>query len=608
MNKIEVKTRLFVMLTLLSFFCGCSEDDSFYLHSDSALSRSTSGSTVPDYFDRKIGVGWGYDCNTYYGDPKGVRDQIFNATRIKALAGKYEGNLFVTDESYNMADSYVNVGENSTDYSEKLGVQASVGVGFPFAFSLDVTARFEQSDMESNNCYFATKRYKYVMTRRTMNIENIMTAAANHEPVFTEGFEAYLQKLSYSRGRESDIKDFVRTFGNTYVYSSDVGGRLDYNMSVAKSSSLSEEEVGISVEANLLSMFSISVSETQKNAMLKTNENSKTSVSAKGGDVSILGKALLNGEQCDEATLQKWTSSINSANSQMVDCRLRPIWELIADEEVAIKVRNYILGKRVDDDGLSFPQPKVPHYSFNVPAFDENGTLVKVAWAYGKPLVEFCREVVPKYGAHRVTMAYPVINNVTDYSKGIYVGDNSSVYLDGSYLSVKPIENITYSEGQPAFDVTLLHSGKTYRLVKIGENVWTRDNYATTVSNAGDEMPGKSGGLENYVRYDKTYLFYNRGKIDFKDYLPVNWRLPSSEDVRSMNTVFNTSDPYFQEGSSGLDLSIVNVYDIKETVFLVSDTYGKLLRFTRLDMPEVVANTVNPGIIRMIRSSTYRYN
>ncbi len=75
-----------------------------------------------------------------------------------------------------------------------------------------------------------------------------------------------------------------------------------------------------------------------------------------------------------------------------------------------------------------------------------------------------------------------------------------------------------------------------------------------------------------------------------------------------MNTVFNTSDPYFKEGSSGLDLSTVNVYDIKETIFLVSDTYGKLLRFTRLDMPEVVANTVNPGIIRMIRSSTYRYN
>lgn len=601
MNRIGLKTG---MLALLALVCGCSGDDSLYLSSDSTPTRASSGTTVPDYFDRKIGVGWGYDCNTYYGDPKGVKDQIFNAARIKALADKYEGNLFVTDEPYNMADSYVNVGENSTDYSEKLGVQVGVGVGIPFAFSLDVTARFDQSDMESSSCYFATKRYKYVIKRRIMNIENIMRTAENHEQVFTEGFEAYLQKLSNSHGSESDIKDFVRTFGNTYVYSSDVGGRMDYNMTVTKSKSLSEKDVSVSVEASLLSMFSKSISESQKNAMLKTKENSKSSVSAKGGNVSILGKALLNGEQSDETTLANWVNSINDANSQMVDCRLHPIWELIADEEVAEKVKKYILGKRVDDDGLSFPQPEVAHYSFSVPSFDENGTLVKVAWAYGKPLVEFCREVMPRYGSKKVTMAYPVINNVCDYSKGIYVDDSKNVYLDGSSLSVSPIEDMTYSEGQPAFDATLQHWGKTYRLVKIGENVWTRDDYDTILSNAGDMMPPR----RNYTMHGETYLFYNHDNIEFSDYLPANWQLPSSRDVETLKAMFNTSDPYFKNGNSGLDLSVIDIYDTKETVFLVSDTHGKLLKFTRLDTPAIVADNVNPGVIRMVRSSIYRYN
>ena len=579
-------------------------------------SKMLSDNRIPNTYQRVCGVGWGYDCNTYYGDPKGVKEQIFSAQKIKALSesSKYDGTLFIEDEPFGYAKSFTCTGENSSDYSEKLSVQASIGVSIPFAFALDVNARFSQSDMQSGSYYFSTRRYKYVYKRRIMDYTNLQAIADMGEDIYTDAFRSSLQQLINNHGGIADIRNFVNTFGNTFVCSSEIGGRLDYNMTVKKDGSISENEVEIGVEANLLSLFSMSLSETQKNVVSKLNENSKTSVSAKGGDVTILGKALLNGQPCDSIALVNWTKSIDDSNSQMVDCVLQPIWLLIPDEEVAAKVKRYITGKE-DDYGYSFPQPEYSHVCFSVPEFDEAKTLVKTAWLHGRPMVEFCRELESKYHVYnRVTMAYPIIDNVPDYSKGICVDDSKQFYMDGDVLALQPRDQIQYAQADAAVDVKLEHEGVAYPLVKVGSKVWTRRSLSSTKSYQGESLPDKANdNTYNYKLGDNT-LYNNFAGIPFHDYIPDNWRLPLEDDVTEMNKLFNVSDAYLAGGSTGLDIHIESVCQTNgesnmneiESAYLISGTPNQLIRFQRLDAVGLV-DTRYLAQLRLIRSSSFRY-
>lgn len=606
------KTLILSLLTMV--VTGCANDMEPPTESSNSLAYKITGSETPESLERVNGVGWGYDANTYYADPRGVKEQIFSIQKLKNLSEELQGELVVGDEPYNMSTSFVCIGENSTEYSENLSVEASIDLNIPFAFSLDLSAKFSQSDMESSEYYFTTKRYKYVSFQRTLGVGNILAAVEVHKDVFTDSFNAYLSQLINSGGKEEYIKEFVKVFGNTYVWKSEIGGRVDYDMSIKKSSSLSVKDVELSIEAGFLSMFGMSISQTQKDALTRAQENGKVSVSAKGGNVTILGKALLNGEKSDSVSLVNWTKSITSKNAQMVDCQLHPIWELVPDKKVAAKIERYVTGNSSENDAQTYPQPIVMHYKFPVPEFEEGNTLVKVAWASGRPAIEFCREWLPAYSYRKVTMAYPIIDNVPDYSRGLYVGENDSIYLDGNNLSSKGLINSEYGAGSAAKDVLLTYSGKSYKLVKIGKSVWTRDYLSNITSNAGYPMSEKQNEQYNYLLKNGIVLYNGNSNLSMSDYMPVNWRLPSSTEVEELNSLFNACDTNLEDGNTGLDLKLMPIYDQygsvvakeKDVSFLLSGRDNQIISFRKMDQVKLESSRyLTP--VRMVRASTYRY-
>lgn len=583
-----------------------------------------TGSRLPDSYGRTVGVGWGYDCNTYFADPYGVKDQIFNPVKIKMLADKYQGELFIEDESYNVVRTFRCVGSTSVEYSEGLAAEAAIDVGIPCAFSLEVRGRFSQSDMESGDYHFATYRHKKIISRRVMSLSNLSAAIESGEDVFTYGFKEYLRKLADSNGDADVIREFVDIYGNSFATVSEVGAKADYDMTVRKSSSVTASEVEVGVSAGFLSMFGMSMSETQRDVLTKIDEGRKFSLSAKGGDVTLLGVALLNGEQCDSLTLARWQDSVTEDNALMVGCSLSPIWELISDKDISNKVRAYITGERIVEDNLELPVPSLDRGRFAVPSFSEDGTLIKTAWLNGCPAVEFCDELIPEISTdHRVTVAYPIIDNSPVYSRGLFVGDGGihppgiiewrggecfyhavsgqewagrldSIYFDGGELTAEPAEDCVYDEGDGAADYCLEYYGEKYPLVKVGADVWMRECLRTLYDCNGTQI----GDVRRDA--DGKYLYSGDGN----SLLPVNWYLPTGRNVGYLNRLTATAASYLSGGVSGLDVEAVGNGGAEACYLKGSGAY--LLQFYEMGEVEMKESSAYVPV-RGVRSDKFRY-
>lgn len=138
----------------------------------------------------------------------------------------------------------------------------------------------------------------------------------------------------YDSAQRRAYERFFARFGTHYVKRVWVGGKAMLAFTVAKSSSMSKEDIKAGIKASLVGMGSAAASASTSDAKEKLQNNSECTVFGKGGDELLL--ATLS--SLDEACYNRWLSTIKD-NPQVIEFDACGIWTLVDDEEQAQALR-----------------------------------------------------------------------------------------------------------------------------------------------------------------------------------------------------------------------------------------------------------------------------
>lgn len=202
----------------------------------------------------------------------------------------------------------------------------------------------------------------------------------------------------------------------------------------------------------------------------------------------------------------------------------------------------------------------------------------------GKAVAEICKEYLISDNndiASRAIVVYPVINEQAQLEKGTVLqlldktedihGGSVHWNMDTNTLeytpgTVKPFEEFYInSEGsislqKPEIPATVnvssymlrdIRTGhlQTYPIVKIATQYWMRDDLkATTYQNETEiSLIAKLGTGAGYLKNEETF-FYNGEAILTGKLLPLNWKIPDTNDWRLLQTYINNDASLIKTG------------------------------------------------------------
>lgn len=434
--------------------------------------------------------------------------------------------------------------------------------------------------------------------------------------ILTVGFRKAIATLKKSisgdnKAANAALSDFVKAYGTHIVVSAELGGCFDYCMTTDKSNVSSSTDISAGLNMGYQKMFNIQGDASFNEMNNKIGSNYSCSVTVLGGDASILSAATNGQEGANNSQdIQDWEGSITLEKSLMIDHKLMPIWNIISDEEIADAVEQFLTtGQYVKVNTVyELPEPvsdvtgaiKIALSEFTEEVVSSNQTLVYTINAAGSPVAEICHELIPSISTtSRVFIAYSIVEGKPNYDKGYFIGDGvrkpgmiewneekksyiytadteveigtavDTLYIlgkDGNYhFAVSPDKTVkawSFGFTQPSYvkfyRADSSNNSKTslafYNIVKIGKQVWMRENLQTPTGLGYKKFPCVA------VNGDYFYGWGDNGN----HFLQTQWSIPSSESFKEMQAIAQTGAPFLKGGSTGFDLEVLGYYDHEE--------------------------------------------
>lgn len=607
--------------------------------------------TISEGYGR-YGVGYGYDATGSYASSVSCKSQVF-------LVGKMiEDKKLTMDCSLQDAHKQAYTGSYAYDVSQKLSVNAGVEAKFG-GFKGEVKASFDQEYTENQFCEFGIYSLR-VKTgfRKTETILQSLKEEGYMAPIARKAIDGESELYKGAQG----IRRLIQAYGTHVICKAYMGGRLDYSMAIDVSKINGSYDISAFLSLGYKGLLDASASADEKyRQSYETNKkNCFVKVRALGGGVSA-ADVLEQGEK----GVSNWRSSLSKTENQaMVDFdsdSLIPIWELCQDKDRAEEIKQYV-EFYVKSIGLSTCQVTkidIPDFS-GAPAT----TLIKTAVLEdGTPVAEICNEYITNLSSTtRVTVVYPILAGVPQYSFGFFVGSSTQrpgliVWDGGEYTykadltlpngAVKTIYShglstsltaSTIPEAQIRNTTTTDQFYTTLRgwhdtvpvnhpLVKVKNYIWTRTALWTTVSS--DDMI--SFGYSNRLNLggpqcvdikcaDGVYMLYNRIAANALE--STKWTIPSSAECNSL-IEYVTREPskVVLGGVSGLELALCgfwSAYEKGRVAQLLEGSIwcGKGFEYMRIEAAELKVGTVPSKVngdntygftVRLTRVATFRY-
>ena len=423
---------------------------------------------------------------------------------------------------------------------------------------------------------------------------------------YSDEFSTRLHECRRANGetRRQLIESVLTEFGTHVILQVDLGGRIDYSFTMRKSATFNARE-DIEQEVNYTLGQIAGIDRTGKNQEPSTSKTSVvtsegetiSAITVRGGgagEVQALEKEIsglsANG-QIDPARITDWLASINYSphfqgdpSLDVIHFELIPLWDLVTEDvrEDFMRV-TFALGQRSDNvlpdsfTGMDIYQIDPQGAEKSLFTFPEggDGSLCRILYMAGEPVLEVCSEYVPMIRSDkRVTIAYPIYQKGIRLNQGLFLGDGThrpayvafsggdcyvnpfpdmapdSVlthfwYVNGNLMPESPVDLPSYGQkGREVRDDAFyfLEPRGTYShpIVKVGSNFWTRADIDHPMGFCENPHSGYlyfDELVEDDVLYTRFDFQINDIIMEDNDWIWGNerrWYMPTSVEVKSL--------------------------------------------------------------------------
>lgn len=473
---------------------------------------------VSDSITRQTRVGYGYDMRIDYMDPKSVTEPIFDYGKL--LAAEQSWGTIISQEGRSLENFKFHCAYSIEEMASWLTQQTTTETDL-FFYNKKVQKFKEVKEHALDQQSYGYSSLEKVVASRYLDEGKIESLIRQGNNIFTDKFSELYQKINASPDI-STVDKMIETYGTHYVLYADLGGRLEYTVNF-KAKETSKESVERYLQYKNGRQTASSSSESASHNICS---NGGFHFDIYGGTEKAVKELVANADtkdhygQVNAAMLGAWLNSIKESDMSsvtMMQCHLKPIWQLFTNPSARAMVISCILQKahqaggdlteRLQKLGLdNFYKLEINNGMLNF-SKDAETSLVKVGYLKGIPKVEISNEYVPAIrGDRRVSIIYPIYRQQTNIRRGIFVGDDENppsevMFSDGGDCYVRPlpgykagdristlyyIDGAFYTEdmgikmGNAALKVedymASFYDTTTYPVVKIGPGYWVRKN------------------------------------------------------------------------------------------------------------------------------------
>ena len=192
----------------------------------------------------------------------------------------------------------------------------------------------------------------------SLNTEEIHEIKNDPERFLTPSFRYGIEKIRKTPVEEVMVVDsFVNIYGTHIVTGVTIGASLKLELKTRRGLFVDykSEEIMTREKLNILFKKTESTSTKEEHEFMRqVLESSTIDLSVRGGDVSVFNSLLTDpsptNSAATEETVTRWINSLEDdteneeyGNLELIDMSVMPIWEFIADEQVAKRVKTRIL-------------------------------------------------------------------------------------------------------------------------------------------------------------------------------------------------------------------------------------------------------------------------
>lgn len=482
-------------------------------------------------------IGYGYDVYKALDNPMAVRARV-PILDYAQLSGLNAGDIYmvVTDShlsrlemKYVSANSIHAYGEELTRQQTSDTENDIQGCREDCIDAADCVDQETAGNLEQQN--YGHGSLEKAVAARVVDKGALMDLHRRGLIPFTEDYNDRIREIRRSSGAQRSrlIEETLVDFGTHVIIQTDLGGRIDYNFTMSKAVGFnSYEEMQQEVEYTL---GRITDSERSGNRNVSSSKQAEGAITVKGGSTAT--RSILQGDigslppsgQIPPAHLTDWLASINYSdaperdpNLEVIHFELMPVWDLVPrDLRQSFLDATLLLIQRSDCKlPADFIGTDIYELDTNDPGlFDfsrvgDDGSLCRLLYHDGVPVLEVCNEYVPKIRTdERVTIVYPIYRQHIRLNEGLFIGDGvhqpAFVGFSGADCYVRPFEDMppgsrigrffyvngnlalknpstaTLSGKDPRIEEDLFYftyGAKTYKkpIVKIGSQFWTRQD------------------------------------------------------------------------------------------------------------------------------------
>ena len=553
---------------------------------------------------KKYALGYGYNVMEQYANSESVKGQIFMMKKL------YADSIATCDDSKTNYSMQTITGSTVSEISNQLAANVNV-TGKYGKFKGELESSFTMEHVKNSN-------YEYAITY--YNIEN-QTYSFQMGPydiaseyMTTAAYNAINGENKHYATTPEGLKNLIEDYGTHVVLKARLGGRIRHSMEINVSEIKSEYDLEAFASAaydGILVDASADAEDKFKKSYKANQSKIKTKLEVIGGSGPTWDNLI---EEFTKANVGAWRKSvINSDSVGLVafagNGSLLPLYELVDTKKFPGRkeaLRDYIEGEAMAKDFEAYQYQCGTYTKFDIPTFDKKGTLVKDIKLGGELVGQICEEYIPQINKDsRVIVVYPVISGKMRMNMGFFIGDEyhkparvswngekvtieeypeldfgsvKTLYLRGSSIRATAGKDVSIGEGTVK-DAYLVGNGivrddntgaidatpKNYPLVKILNNIWTREDYVSPRDGKGNILSIGWNERHGDLYWRKGEVYHRSSAASNADYPPYGWTIPSSEVYKSIQEVLkaeNTGHYFLEDGLLGYDASFKGWVDM----------------------------------------------